>query len=140
MQGQRERQPIKYIAYHIHINGTYHCSARYSTLAKVYEALKREFGPEAVGEFPGKTFFFMSAAACDERRILLQRFLQRIAQNPAIINGPTFQSFLLNAQAEVQTGPEEEVQLEIYLCNGKTVKVDIMSTNQTDDVLETVSV
>lgn len=40
---------------------------------------------------------------------------------------------------EVQKGPEEDVQLEIFLVNGKSIKVDIVSTDQTDDVLETVS-
>ena len=54
------------------------------------------------------------------------------------MQGQTFQNFLLNAQKEVQRGPEEDVQLEVYLVNGKSVKVDIMSTDQTDDVLETV--
>lgn len=50
----------------------------------------------------------------------------------------TFQTFLLNSQKEVQKGPEEDVQLEIFLVNGKSVNVDIVSTDQTDDVLETV--
>lgn len=37
----------------------------------------------------------------------------------------------------MQRGPDEDVQLEIFLVNGKSVKVDIVSTDQTDDVLET---
>ena len=39
---------------------------------------------------------------------------------------------------QVQKGPEEEVQLEVYLANGKRVAVDIVSTDQTEEVLETV--
>ena len=39
----------------------------------------------------------------------------------------------------MQKGPEEDVQLEIFLSNGKSVKCDIMSTDQTDDVLETAA-
>lgn len=35
--------------------------------------------------------------------------------------------------------PEEDAQLEIFLVNGKSVTVDILSTDQTDDVLEAVS-
>lgn len=34
--------------------------------------------------------------------------------------------------------PEEDAQLEIFLVNGKSVTVDILSTDQTDDVLESV--
>jgi sorting nexin-17 len=105
----------------------------------LYESLKREFGYDAVGEFPPKQFFYVSPKDCEERRYELQRFLQKIAQRPAIIQGSTFQTFLLNAQKEVQKGPEEEVQLDILLPNGKCLKVDIMSTDQSDDVLETVS-
>jgi len=37
----------------------------------------------------------------------------------------------------VCAGPEEDVQLEIFLVNGKKVTIDIMSTDQTNDVLET---
>lgn len=37
----------------------------------------------------------------------------------------------------MQKGPEEDVQLEIYLSHGRSIKVDIMSTDQSDDVLET---
>ena len=36
-----------------------------------------------------------------ERRFLLQVWLQRISQQPRIVDGTTFQSFLLNAQKEV---------------------------------------
>jgi hypothetical protein len=73
-----------------------------------------------------------------QRRKLLEKFLQNIARNPHIVKGSTFQNFLLNAQSEVQRDPEENVQLEVYLPNGKSLTVDILSTNQTDDVLETV--
>lgn len=139
VKGKREGQPLKYTAYHVHINGTYHCSVRYSTLSTLHNTLKREYGAEAVGDFPPKKFFHVSPEASEERRMQLQRFLQKVSQNPAIATGATFQTFLLNAQAEVQRGPEEEVQLEIYLCNGKSTTVDILSTHQTDDVLETAA-
>ncbi len=129
---------MRYVSYNIHINGTYHCSARYSQLGTLHAALKREFGAAAVGYFPSKKFFYISPEASDDRRHQLQVFLQTIAQTPAIITGSTFQTFLLNAQKEVQRGPEVEAQLDVYLCNGKSVKVDITSTDQTDDVLEAV--
>eukprot|EP00049_Salpingoeca_infusionum_P018697 m.358390 g.358390 ORF g.358390 m.358390 type:complete len:473 (-) comp18138_c0_seq1:706-2124(-) len=130
--------PENYVVYNIHINGTYHCSARFSQLSKLHDKLKREFGQGCLEKFPPRHFFYMKPEDTSERRYLLQKYLQRIAQNPNIVNGDTFQSFLLNAQKEVQKGPEEDVTLEVYLCNGKKVAVDILSTDQTDDVLETV--
>ena len=35
----------RYLMYNIHINGTYHCSARYSTLKTLNDKFKKEFGP-----------------------------------------------------------------------------------------------
>jgi len=37
---------------------------------------------------------------------------------------------------ETQQIPTEEVQLEIYLSNGQKVKVNILTSDQTEDVLE----
>lgn len=126
------------MAYNIHINGTYHCSARYSALSALHDKLKREFGAGCLEQFPGKSFFYMRPDQAHYRRLCLQRWIQKIAQQPLVRDSVTFQTFLLNSQKEVQKGPEEDVQLEIFLVNGKSVNVDIVSTDQTDDVLETV--
>eukprot|EP00054_Salpingoeca_dolichothecata_P024349 m.165711 g.165711 ORF g.165711 m.165711 type:complete len:626 (-) comp24983_c0_seq3:45-1922(-) len=137
-KGSRSGQPLRFLVYNIHINGTYHCSARYSVLAKLHERLKREFGAGCLETFPGKSFFYMKPDQAHHRRWMLQRWIQKISQQPRIVQGETFQTFLLNAQKEVQKGPEEDVSLEVFLVNGKSVKVDITSTDQTEDVLETV--
>ncbi|EGD83192.1 hypothetical protein PTSG_12085 [Salpingoeca rosetta] len=128
----------RYVSYKIHINGTYHCSARYSQLAQLHEKLKREFGAGCLDKFPPKNFFYLKPDECHDRRFMLQKWLQKIAQQPRIVKGNTFQTFLLNAQKEVQKAEESWVQLEVYLVNGKKVSVDIMNIDQTDDVLETV--
>uniref|UniRef100_A0A8C2AK24 Sorting nexin-17 n=1 Tax=Cyprinus carpio TaxID=7962 RepID=A0A8C2AK24_CYPCA len=41
--------------------------------------------------------------------------------------------------SETQQIPTEEVQLEIYLSNGQKVKVNILTSDQTEDVLEAVA-
>eukprot|EP00039_Didymoeca_costata_P006144 m.87789 g.87789 ORF g.87789 m.87789 type:complete len:500 (+) comp13129_c2_seq6:234-1733(+) len=129
----------KFVSYNIHINGTYHCSARFSILHTLHERLKKQFGMGCLEQFPAKNLFYMKPEAAHLRRHQLQRWLQKIGAQPIIVNGETFQTFLLNAQKEVQKGPEEDVQLEIFLVNGKSIKVDIVSTDQTDDVLETAA-
>eukprot|EP01147_Barroeca_monosierra_P005267 gene5267-7046_t len=136
----KEGRSIKerYVCYNIHINGTYHCSVRFSQLSQLHDKLKREFGAGCLEKFPPKHFFYLNPEECNERRYLLQRWLQRIAQQPNIVKGNTFQTFLLNAQKEVQKAEESWVQLEVYLVNGKKVSVDILNIDQTDDVLETV--
>lgn len=62
----------KYIAYNIHINGTYHCSARYSVLHSLNDTLKREFGVGCLAAFPGKTMLKVSSQEANERAYLLQ--------------------------------------------------------------------
>ena len=98
------------------------------------------FQPPGPSSFPGKSLFYMKPEQAHYRRWMLQRWIQKIAAQPLLLNSETFQTFLLNAQKEVQQDPEEDVQIEIFLANGKSVKVDIVSTDQTDDVLETVCV
>eukprot|EP00041_Stephanoeca_diplocostata_P007025 m.97100 g.97100 ORF g.97100 m.97100 type:complete len:500 (-) comp16686_c0_seq1:188-1687(-) len=132
------RAPAKYVSYNVHINGTYHCSARYSTFQKLHERLKKQYGAGCLEQFPPKQMFYLKPEQAHFRRYQLQNWLQKIGAQPLIVQGETFQTFLLNAQKEVQKGPEEDVQLEIFLVNGKSVTVDIMSTDQTFDVLETV--
>lgn len=47
----------------------------------------------------------------------------------------SYKHFLALAQ-ETQQIPTEEVQLEIYLSNGQKVKINILTSDQTEDVLE----
>jgi len=127
----------KFVSYNVHINGTYHCSARFSILSKLHDRLKKQFGQGCLEKFPEKSMFYVKPEQAALRRYQLQRWLQKIGANALLVKGEHFQNFLLNAQKEVQKGPEEDVQLEIFLAHGRSVKVDIMSTDQTDDVLET---
>lgn len=130
--------PPKYVSYRIHINGTYHCSARFSHLHKLNERLTKQYGKGCMEQFPAKSLLYLKPEQAHYRRYQLQNWLQKIGAQPLIVQGEIFQSFLLNAQKEVQKGPEEDVQLEIFLVNGKSVTVDVSSTDQTDDVLEAV--
>lgn len=66
IKGGRGGQPLKYVSFNIHVNGTYHCSARFSTLGQLHEKLKREFGAGCLEKFPGKQFFYMKPEQCTE--------------------------------------------------------------------------
>lgn len=127
----------KYVSYKIHINGTYHCSARFSVLARLHDRLKKQYGQGCLEQFPEKKIFYMKPEQANFRRYQLQVWLQKIGAQPLIVQGETFQQFLLNAQNEVKKGPEEDCQLDVYLVNGKKVTIDVVSTDQTNDVLET---
>ncbi len=130
--------PTAFQTYNIHINGTFHCSVRYSALRLLHLALKKKYGAGCLESFPSKSLFYLSGEDVNSRRYHLQRWLQRIGGQQVVVQGEIFQTFLLNAQEEVKRAEEIEVQVEIFLANGKSVKLAILSTDQTDDVLEKV--
>uniref|UniRef100_A0A671RFJ4 Sorting nexin-17 n=1 Tax=Sinocyclocheilus anshuiensis TaxID=1608454 RepID=A0A671RFJ4_9TELE len=105
-----------YVAYNIHVNGVLHCRVRYSQLLGDL-LLKLKHG----------------------RNVLLFYFLPVVRQDPILGSSEMFNSFLRKAQQETQQIPTEEVQLEIYLFSGQKVKVNILTSDQTEDVLEAVA-
>ena len=68
---------------------------------------------------------------------MLESWLQQIAEVPVVLESAAFTTFLLEAQEEVKTACEE-VELEVFLVNGKSIKINALSTDQTDEVLEMV--
>lgn len=127
----------QFTAFHLHVNGTYHCTFRYSQLHTFHEELKREFKVLVPDTFPQKKLLSLSGEQLEERRYGMETYFQKISQEPAIANSEMFINFLLNAQKEVQVYCEE-VNLTVYLINGKAVGLDCLSTDQTDEVLEAV--
>jgi len=127
-----------YWNFHIHVNGVYHCKLRYSQLDKFHEQLRAHFPERTPSKiFPGKKLFSLSGDALEQRREALESFIQHVSQDPVISASELFNSFLLNAQRE---GWEDahDVDLNIYLMNGKKVVVGISTNDQTDDVFEKI--
>eukprot|EP00039_Didymoeca_costata_P004994 m.77467 g.77467 ORF g.77467 m.77467 type:complete len:437 (-) comp12625_c0_seq2:99-1409(-) len=127
----------QYTIYNMSCNGVYHCSLRYSQLLKLHTKLQQEFGAEHLEKFPPKQFFPLTDAEVEERRARLEAYIQKITEVPSIVNGATFTTFLLEAQEEVKESCEE-IEMPIYLANGKNIKFDALSTDQTDEILERV--
>lgn len=127
------------MAYNIHVNGVLHCRVRYSQLLGVHEQLKKEYGNNVVPAFPPKKLFTLTPAEVEQRREQLEKYMQAVRQDPLLGTSEVFNSFLRNAQQETQQIPTEHVQLDVYLANGQKLKVGILSSNQTEDVLEAVA-
>ncbi|XP_033727766.1 sorting nexin-17-like [Pecten maximus] len=138
-QEQQDANGTAFTTFNIHINGMFHCSVRYSVLHTFHEQLKKEFGANQLPHFPPKKLFPLSPLKLDERRILLEKFVQIVSQDPKIANSDVFNGFLLSAQQETQKEASEDVVLDVYLMNGHKITVNIKSTDQTDDVLEAVA-
>uniref|UniRef100_A0A8C6VJF3 Sorting nexin-17 n=1 Tax=Naja naja TaxID=35670 RepID=A0A8C6VJF3_NAJNA len=110
-------------AYSIHVNGVLHCQVRYSQLLGLHEQLRKEYGANVV----------------PQRREQLEKYMQAVRQDPLLGGSEIFNSFLRKAQQETQQIPTEEVQLDVLLSNGQKVKVTILTSDQTEDVLEAVA-
>uniref|UniRef100_A0A8C5J640 Sorting nexin 17 n=1 Tax=Junco hyemalis TaxID=40217 RepID=A0A8C5J640_JUNHY len=125
-----------YVAYNIHVNGVLHCRVRYSQLLGLHEQLRKEYGANVVPAFPPKKIFTLTPAEVEQRREQLEKYMQAVRQDPTLGGSETFNSFLRKAQQETQQIPTEEVLLEVLLSNGQKVKVTILTSDQTEDVLE----
>lgn len=126
----------KYLAYNVHINGSYHCGIRYSDLYQFSEQLRKAFGPRISAKFPPRKLLSLTPVQVEERRDQLEKYLQSVCQDPVICSSSLFSGFFLNAQKESLKASPEDVQLDIYLMNGQKVALQIKSTDRTDDVLE----
>lgn len=130
-----------YRVYNIHVNGVFHCSVRYSQLHDFNEQVRKEFSNSFTGyqKFPPKKLLSLTPAQTEERRERLEKYIQLVSQDPRIANSDIFNGFLLTSQKETRKEEPVDVQLEVFMMNGSRVKVDIKSTDQTDDVLERVT-
>uniref|UniRef100_A0A8C5MXV5 Sorting nexin-17 n=1 Tax=Leptobrachium leishanense TaxID=445787 RepID=A0A8C5MXV5_9ANUR len=128
-----------YVAYNIHVNGVLHCRVRYSQLLGLHEQLRKEFGNNVAPLFPPKKLFTLTPAEVEQRREQLEKYMQTVRQDPVLGASETFNSFLRRAQQETQQIPTEDVQLEVFLSNGQKIKVNIQTSDQTEDVLEAVT-
>ncbi|XP_067406638.1 sorting nexin-17 [Emydura macquarii macquarii] len=128
-----------YVAYSIHVNGVLHCRVRYSQLLGLHEQLRKEYGANVVPAFPPKKIFTLTPAEVEQRREQLEKYMQAVRQDPLLGGSETFNSFLRKAQQETQQIPTEEVPLVVLLCNGQKVTVTILTSDQTEDVLEAVA-
>ncbi|XP_030830080.1 sorting nexin-17 [Strongylocentrotus purpuratus] len=137
----KDEQGSSYRVYNVHVNGVFHCSVRYSQLHDFNEQVKKEFSNSFTGyqKFPPKKFLSLTPSQREERREKLEKYIQIVSQDPRIANSDIFNGFLLTSQKETRQEEPVDVQLEVYMMNGSRVKVDIKSTDQTDDVLERVT-
>uniref|UniRef100_A0A3Q2PV20 Sorting nexin-17 n=1 Tax=Fundulus heteroclitus TaxID=8078 RepID=A0A3Q2PV20_FUNHE len=123
-------------AYNIHVNGVLHCRVRYSQLLGLHEQMKKEYGSNVVPTFPPKKIFTLTPAEVEQRREQLEKYMQAVRQHPLLGASELFNSFLRKAQQETQQIPTEEAALDICLSNGQKITVNILTSDQTEDVLD----
>ncbi len=126
--------------FRVHINGVRHCSVRFRQLHALHEQLRRDH-VQQLPPFPPKKLLPLTAPQVEERRELLERYLQRLSQDPRVANGVTFNGFLLAAQMETtqnsgRGSDDSGVSVDVFLMNDPKVTVRGKTILQTDEVLE----
>lgn len=136
VSAKRSNKQQPYTLFNIHINGMHHCSLRYSQLHAFNEELQRLYPVSMINvqPFPPKRIFSLSLREVDERRILLERYLQSIVQHKSLISSSYFNDFFLNAQIETYINESinktlpEKVNLTIYLLNQHKITIENFSS------------
>lgn len=138
-QELRDENNSSYVAYNIHVNGTFHCTVRYKQLHNLHDQLKKELGAAALPPFPPKKLLPLTPTQTEERRGFLEKYIQLASQDARVSTGEVFTGFLLSAQQETQGTPSREVDLEVFLMNWQKVLVRVLSTDPTDVVMDAVA-
>lgn len=125
-----------YVGYNIHINGVFHCTVRYRQLHNLHEQLKKEYGAKNYPVFPPKRLLPLSSSQLEERRGMLEKYIQSVGQDPQLVTTDLFNGFLLSAQQETSCEKCQEVPLDVFLMNGYKVLLSVMTTERSDQVLE----
>lgn len=124
-----------FVGYNIHINGVFHCTVRYRQLHNLNEQLRKAFGSETLPLFPPKKILPLTGGQLEDRRILLEKYIQTLGQDSRLISSELLIGFLLSAQQETTSEKKQEMKLDIYTMNNFQITVRVLSTDRTEQVL-----
>lgn len=122
--------------FNIHINGAFHCCLRYKQIHCLHEQLKRYMPDLVLPSFPAKKLLPLTQNQLEQRRSLLERYIQLIGQDPVFSKSELLRVFLLIAQKESAHIESHEVTVDVYLMNGYRIAVNCYTTDCTSKVLE----
>uniref|UniRef100_A0A0V0G6X8 Putative sorting nexin-17 n=1 Tax=Triatoma dimidiata TaxID=72491 RepID=A0A0V0G6X8_TRIDM len=126
-----------YTGFNIHINGEYHCTVRYKQLFNLHEQLKKFNGNELnFPPFPPKKYLPLTPNQLEDRRSLLEKYIQAVGQSTSIINIDLFYAFLLTAQQESTGERVRDVTIDVFLMNGYKITVSSSSNERSYSILE----
>lgn len=125
-----------YTVFNIHVNGSYHCSVRYSILLEFFVEMKKRYDVSQLEPFPSKKIMKMTPNDLEERRLDLERFLGSVAQDGRINRSSLLSDFFLAAQHASCGVSMQMVQLEVYLVNDKNLPIQVSNYSSSDEVLE----
>ncbi|XP_039383695.1 sorting nexin-31 isoform X3 [Mauremys reevesii] len=128
----------RYVVYSVYLEGFLFCKVRYSQLHHWNDQLRRIFG-STVPAFPPKFYLAMTKSMADERRSQLEQYLQSVTVDPSITNSDVFISFFRKLQQDTFQIQTQRASLDVYLADGRNVRLDIQTSDTAERVLEVVS-
>ncbi|XP_066228577.1 sorting nexin-31 isoform X2 [Saccopteryx leptura] len=128
----------RYTLYSVYLDGFLFCRVRYSQLHRWNEQLRRVFG-DCLPPFPPKYYLAMTTSMANERRDQLERYLQNVTVDPNMLRSDVFVDFLKLVQLDTFSISTKKASLDIFLPNGRSIPVEILTSDTAERVLEVVS-
>ncbi|KAI6656999.1 hypothetical protein LOD99_16300 [Oopsacas minuta] len=125
----------KYVAYDIYINTIYFASVRYSTFLGLHDVLKSKGLITSGICFPSKKFFNLTQDQIKQRQESLECYMRAIVNLPNIFTLSAVTDFFRIAQQLTFQLNMFSVDMQIFLPNGESFHLDILSTDTTEEVL-----
>ncbi|KAK1173276.1 sorting nexin-31-like [Acipenser oxyrinchus oxyrinchus] len=126
----------RFVVYHVYLDGLLYCKMKYSDMHTWDEELRGVFG-DCLPPFPPKYYLSMTETMEDERRLLLEQYLQKVSANASISKHEIY-TLLRKMQQETFKIPIQNCLLEVLLPDGDKVRTDILSSDPAERVLEIV--
>lgn len=89
--------------------------------------------------FPPKFYLAMTKSMADERRYQLERYLQNVGNNQNISSSEFFICYFKDLQMNTFKIQEHKVNLDVYLPNGRRIRIDVQTSDSAERVMEVVS-
>ncbi|XP_074056758.1 sorting nexin-31 isoform X1 [Macrotis lagotis] len=128
----------RYVLYSVYLEGFLFCKVRYSQLHRWNEQLRRVFG-NCLPPFPPKYYLAMTTSMADERRDQLEQYLQSVPMDPNILRSEVFIRFFKSLQQDTFNITTKKVFLDIFLPDGRSIRIEILTSDTSERVLEIVS-
>ncbi|XP_053322867.1 sorting nexin-31 isoform X2 [Spea bombifrons] len=126
---------VRFVLYSVYLEGFLIFKARYKDLHLWNEQLHHLFGNQ-LPNFPPKYFLAMTKAMAEERRLQLERYLQKLVSDPVVSGSEKFMEFFKKSQLDTFKMSSVKIILNVYLPDGQHVKVDAYTSDTAERVLE----
>ncbi|XP_069815738.1 sorting nexin-31 [Dendropsophus ebraccatus] len=121
--------------YSVYLDGFILFKVRYKDLHFWDEQMQDVFG-NRLSAFPPKFYLAMSKSMAEERRILLEQYLQEVVTDPIVSSSEIFITRVNKLQLETFKMPSVNVVLKVFLPDGRQVDVDCKTSDTAERVLE----